>query len=194
MSWFSVLQKHLAPSSPSQERAKRSGSSSELCTVAVNMSPKPAIGVWLPLIAWQSCFRGEVVVSQEAPCAAQVMRGQTESLLYRGTGEYKAITGTLGEIMFTFRSSEILLYFFSMCMWHCHVLFVSLLSSAKAQSLFLLQMIFALVLFSQHCKSAVSPERAMEDWSQWKENQLQHISVSQMFLLCSRTKTQSAYS
>lgn len=51
MSRFSVLQKRLAPSSPSQERAKRSGSPSELCTVAMNMSHETAIGILLPLIA-----------------------------------------------------------------------------------------------------------------------------------------------
>lgn len=39
------------------------------------------------------------------------MRGQAESLLHRGMGEYKAITGTLGIIVLTFRSSIILLYF-----------------------------------------------------------------------------------
>lgn len=51
MSGFSVLQKRLAPPSPSQERAKRSGSPSELCTVAMSMSRKPAIGILLPLVA-----------------------------------------------------------------------------------------------------------------------------------------------
>lgn len=58
--WYSK-QGHLAPSLPFQERAKRPGSPSELCTVAMNISFKPATGILLPPIAQQNCIGGEAV-------------------------------------------------------------------------------------------------------------------------------------
>lgn len=176
---------------PCCERAKRSGSPSELCTVAMNQTQ---FSNWdLAPTHHPTAPEGKWWISQEMPCTAQVMRGQAESLIYWGTGQYKVVTEILGIIVFTFRSSIILLYF-CMCMWHCHILFVSVLSSAEAQFLLLFQMLSVLVFFSQHCKSGVSPGRAMEDWSLWEENLLQYIFVYWMFPMCSRNKTQSAYS
>lgn len=61
MSRFSGLRKHLTPSLLSQERAKRSGSPSERCAVAMDMSRKPEVGILLPPITWHHRMGGEVV-------------------------------------------------------------------------------------------------------------------------------------
>lgn len=87
MSWFSVLQKRLAPSLPSQERAKRSGNPSALCTVAINMSHKPATGTLLPPITRQNCIGGEVVgfPRNNLCCTGNAWTGRKPAPLRNGT-------------------------------------------------------------------------------------------------------------
>lgn len=153
----------------------------------MNLTCKPAIGILLPSVTWQNRMGGEVADFPRNTYAAQGMHGQAEGLLHQGMAEYKAITGTLGIIMLTFRSSITTLFL------HRYVAlpYSFCLSFELCKSLVPL---LALVFFSQHCKSGISPGSTMEDWSQRKKSQLQYIFDSCMFLLCSRNKVQSAYS
>ena len=69
--------------------------------------------VLLPPIAWQNRIRREVADFPRNALCCTGNAWQAEKLLHWGTGEYKAITRTLGRIVLTFRSSIILLCFFA---------------------------------------------------------------------------------